>query len=67
MDTVRKWDIDVFTQKKENEIQEYLLNTAGSVSVKTTCCHLEKLLAPGESVFLETADGWPIKVFPDQD
>lgn len=65
MDTVKKWDIDVFTQEKENEIREYLLNTSGSVSVETTWCHLEKILAPGESVFLYTEAGWPITVYAD--
>lgn len=67
MDTVKKWDIDVFTQEKENEIRQYLLSTAGSVSVETTWCHIEKILSPGETVSLYTEDGWPITVHADQE
>ena len=65
MDTVKKWDIDVFTQEKENEIRQYLLNTSGSVSVETTWCHIEKMLAPGESVSLDTQDGLSVLVYPE--
>lgn len=67
MNSVKKWSLNVFDQKKKNEIESYLLNNAGSLSMITTAHVLSKHIDKDDSITLVGDDNTTIEIENNDD
>jgi hypothetical protein len=57
MNSVKKWSLCIDDLKTENAVLEYLLETAGSISITSAAEAVKELIEIGDIVYLQGDDG----------